>query len=71
MGDLILRALGFTCVSEMYENVPYFAFTQVCIIGNILSGQWRAHLDKDLLDNFVNGAVLNHECRVMVVAEKY
>jgi hypothetical protein len=72
-GDLILRALGsvyITCVPEMHENVPYFALTQVCIIGNILCGQQRAYLDNDPLDNFGNRAALNHECRMMVVAER-
>jgi hypothetical protein len=72
-GDLILQALGsvhITCVSEMCENVPYFALTQVCIIGNILYEQQRAHSDNNPLDNFGNGAALNHECRVIVVAER-
>jgi hypothetical protein len=72
-GDLILRVLGsvhITCVLEMRKNVPYFALTQVCIIGNILCGQQRAHSDNDPLDNFGNWAALNYECRVMVVAER-
>jgi hypothetical protein len=71
--NLILQALGsvhITCVSEIHENVPYFVLTQVCIIGNILCGQQRAHSDNDLLDNFGNWAALNNEYRVIVVAER-